>query len=261
MTASPKQIGFAKSLLSERDVPDTFRAFAEEQFTAEVTPKAFGALVIDPLLAAAFKVSPLAAGIYTVDGTVYRVQESKKGTMYAKVQGEDGKFTYDVEAIHRIPAGSEPDAPAEPKQPWTAVPAPKQTVTFKPVTQAHAVPDIAEGTYLFEDQVYQVQKSKLSGKKYAKVLKHGKFTYDPGAIFRLPADAQTVTIAEAIQWGLRFNRCIHCGRQLEKADSVLLAIGPVCAKRHHGLTQKQLIAAQQGATSSEPVADTVPVLI
>jgi hypothetical protein len=72
--------------------------------------------------------------------------------------------------------------------------------------------------------------------------------YDPGAIFKLPLDAKPVTLQEAIGYGLTHNQCIFGGHPLSAVKSVLLAIGPVCAKREFGLTQTQLIKAQQDFT-------------
>ena len=106
-----------------------------------------------------------------------------------------------------------------------------------------AVAVLEPGTYYVNEKVYQVVSSK-AGNPYAKVMDEaGKFVYDKGAIYKLPADAKRVTVQEAIAYGLKFGHCVHCGHGLKKEDSILLAIGPVCAKREHGLTQKQLIAA------------------
>lgn len=116
-----------------------------------------------------------------------------------------------------------------------------------PVAGAKQVAALAPGTYWHDDTVYSVALSKSSGRRYAKVLDvaSGKLVYVSGAIYKLPADAQPVTVAEAMAFGLRFGRCIHCGHALETKDSVLLSIGPVCAVNHHGMTQKQLILAQR----------------
>lgn len=41
---------------------------------------------------------------------------------------------------------------------------------------------------------------------------------------------------------------------LEKTESVLLSIGPVCAQTHHGMTQKQLVKLQQEKVASLDLA-------
>lgn len=106
-------------------------------------------------------------------------------------------------------------------------------------------PVLAAGWYLVDGTVYRVQKSKGSGNNYAKVLRDGALVYEPGAIFKLPLDAKVVTLQEALAYGLKHNHCIFGGHPLSAAKSVTLAIGPVCAKREFGLTQTQLIKAQQ----------------
>lgn len=113
-------------------------------------------------------------------------------------------------------------------------------------------PTLGEGTYLVGDDVYQVATSKRTGKAYAKVLRDGGFEYDPGAIFKLPLDAQPVTLQQAIGYGLKHNRCIFGGHPLTAVKSVTLAVGPVCAKREFGLTQSQLIKAQQAMSAPAP---------
>src|SRR6201999_516030 len=69
---------------------------------------------------------------------------------------------------------------------------------------------LAEGIYLVDGTVYQVARSKTSGKAYAKVLdpEAGKFLYAPGAIFKLPADAQPVTVDDALNFGLAHGICV-----------------------------------------------------
>lgn len=114
---------------------------------------------------------------------------------------------------------------------------------------------LGPGTYLVGDEVYQVVKSKSSGKAYAKVLRDGGFEYDPAAIFKLPLDAQPVTLQQAIGYGLKHNRCIFGGHPLRAAQSVMLAVGPVCAKREFGVTQAQLIKAQLALTAPAPATE------
>jgi hypothetical protein len=115
-----------------------------------------------------------------------------------------------------------------------------------------AATELAEGTYLVEGTVYQVVRGKPKkswggemrpGRLYAKVLdvEAGKFEYASGAIYRMPANAEPVSIEQAMAFGLKHGHCIHCWHALEAHDSVLLSIGPVCAKTHHGVTQAQLV--------------------
>jgi Family of unknown function (DUF6011) len=106
-------------------------------------------------------------------------------------------------------------------------------------------PTLGIGTYLVEGIVYKVVKGRQRGKLYAQVLKDGSFTYESGALFRLPLDSQPVTLQQALSYGLAHGQCIYCGHSLTAVKSLLLAIGPVCARRELGLTQVQLVKAQQ----------------
>lgn len=105
----------------------------------------------------------------------------------------------------------------------------------------------AEGIYLVEGDVYQVATSKASGRRYAKVLdtRTGKFYYVTGAIYKIPADAQMVTIDQALDFGLKTGMCIK-GHPLTDPLSIKLGIGPTCCRKMFGMTQAQL-AKQRSA--------------
>jgi hypothetical protein len=92
---------------------------------------------------------------------------------------------------------------------------------------------------------------------YAKVLnpESGRWVYDGGAYRAHANTAEPITIERALELGARYGRCIYCGRELSAVDSVILSIGPVCAEKHHGVSQAELIAMQHEADAQrEPVS-------
>jgi hypothetical protein len=123
----------------------------------------------------------------------------------------------------------------------------------KPVAQLPALE--AGKVYVSGDVVIRVQKNRQSGRSYALVLDNesGRFEYDGNAYRAYAATAEPISFERAAELGMRHNRCIHCSRDLTAEDSVLLAIGPVCAQKHHGVSQSDLVArmrAIQGELSA-----------
>lgn len=101
------------------------------------------------------------------------------------------------------------------------------------------------GMYRRDGDIFKVQKSKSSGRLYAKRLVQigGKrltepgevvqfeFQYESGAIFRLSA-ADKLSLEEAQQFGIQYGVCCVCSATLKDAQSVELGIGPVCRRRY-----------------------------
>ena len=118
------------------------------------------------------------------------------------------------------------------------------------------VAQLEEGTYADGDVILRVQISRESGRRYAKVLDAvtGRWVYDGNAYAAHANTAQPITIERAMELGARFGRCIHCGRELSAVDSVLLSIGPVCAERHHGVSQAELVRLQREADAQRETA-------
>jgi hypothetical protein len=106
-----------------------------------------------------------------------------------------------------------------------------------------ARPDITEGYYLMDGEIYKVQPSKTTkGRIYASVLtetldtdKNGvrkwKFQYSTGAIYKLAASGDRLTLDAAKNFSALTGTCAICGRHLTDKDSVERGIGPVCIKK------------------------------
>lgn len=97
------------------------------------------------------------------------------------------------------------------------------------------------GLYLVDDTVFEVKKSRESGRSYAKRLAGKSFVYDPTAIREIPADAQPMSVDEALSFGVRHGVCVK-GHELTDELSIRLGVGPTCCKTLFGKTQRQLLA-------------------
>ncbi len=111
---------------------------------------------------------------------------------------------------------------------------------------APADPVTEEGLYLHDDRVYKVQRSKTSGRLYAKVLTvtipearrlteagevvNFDYTYAPGA-FRVLSASDRLTAERAESLSIVYSWCIRCGRALKRAESVQAGMGPVCRNK------------------------------
>lgn len=104
-----------------------------------------------------------------------------------------------------------------------------------PRKAAGATVKAEEGFYLYEGDVYRVQRAKSTGNPYAKILVPDTFgsaswAYAPGAIKKL-ADAPKLTLEAASEMGHHYGVCMVCGRTLTAEESVQAGIGPICANR------------------------------
>lgn len=108
--------------------------------------------------------------------------------------------------------------------------------------------ELVEGIYRFEDQTYKVQRSKGSGRLYAKVFRTfdadeaaayaeshakpraGAFEYATGAMRRLRPEHK-LTLEQAKAYGRELVFCVVCGANLENEVSRAAGIGPVCGGR------------------------------
>ena len=91
------------------------------------------------------------------------------------------------------------------------------------------------GMYRVGDDWFKVQKSRQSGRMYAKRLVvhspgQASFEYDSGAIRGITPDHR-VTLEEAQQFGHAYGVCCNCGALLTDPKSVAAGIGPICAGR------------------------------
>lgn len=104
---------------------------------------------------------------------------------------------------------------------------------------------LTPGMYKSGEDIFKVQKTRDGERLYAKRLVQiggrrlvdateevvdFEFEYAPGAMRSLTL-ADRLPVEEAKALGLRYGRCIVCGRHLKDAYSVQNGIGPVCIKR------------------------------
>lgn len=104
-----------------------------------------------------------------------------------------------------------------------------------------ADPVTEPGMYLSDGRVWAVVRAR-AGHLYAKVRDaDGGWTYASGGLRRLSA-ADRITAEQAHEHGARTGICIFCNAELDDADGlgVRVGVGPKCAPKHLGLTQRQL---------------------
>ncbi len=107
--ASEKQIAFINKLMGEKDVPEVLSVAIGSLvlITPDLVTKASASSMIDKLMALPSKTQAKAkvnveAGIYTLDGSIYKVQVSPTtGRAYAKVFNEGG-WVYATGAINKM---------------------------------------------------------------------------------------------------------------------------------------------------------------
>jgi hypothetical protein len=105
------------------------------------------------------------------------------------------------------------------------------TLKNSPYSSRPASPDLTEGMYRTDTgRIFKVQRSRESGRLYAKELLNGTFTYAQGAM-RLLTPADRMSLADAQAYGRRTGMCCVCGRELTNPESVQNGIGPICAGR------------------------------
>jgi hypothetical protein len=111
------------------------------------------------------------------------------------------------------------------------------------------------GFYLHEGLIYRTKKAQ-AGHLYMMVRTPNGWEFARGAIRVVPASAK-ITPEQASQHGLTTGICIFCDAVLDDADGLgkIVGVGPVCARKYLGLTQRQL-AARIGANAAPeaPVA-------
>jgi hypothetical protein len=109
---------------------------------------------------------------------------------------------------------------------------------------AHATVAVTEpGVYEKDGVIYVVKWNKEKTRLYAKQIRELnstriteagtvveiEFDYAPGAVYKLtPGDK--MPLDKAKEYTIRYGRCIVCGRDLKKAESVERGIGPICIK-------------------------------
>jgi hypothetical protein len=102
----------------------------------------------------------------------------------------------------------------------------------KPASRVSFV-ELELGMYrLANGDIYRVQRSRESGRLYAKKLDwaNNTFVFESGAMRLITADDR-MTLADAKAWGVETGVCCVCSAFLTDPRSVEAGIGPVCASR------------------------------
>lgn len=96
------------------------------------------------------------------------------------------------------------------------------------------------GFYLSGDLIYKVKVSQ-QGNLYAMRRQDDEWVYERGAVQALRG-SEKVTPEVAVEYGVRTGICLFCNAELDDKDGYghRVGVGPVCAKKHLKMTQKQL---------------------
>jgi len=96
------------------------------------------------------------------------------------------------------------------------------------------------GFYLVGHLIYKVKLSER-GHLYAMRRDENGWQYERGAVQVLRA-TDKVTAEVAMEYGVRTGVCLFCNAELDDKDGYghRVGVGPVCAKKHLGMTQKQI---------------------
>lgn len=114
-------------------------------------------------------------------------------------------------------------------------------VMAKPAKEAKPAVKVTEvGFYLVGHLIYKVKQSE-GGNLYAMRRGESGWIYERGAISLL-SPTEKVTALVAMEYGVRTGVCLFCNAELDDKDGYghRVGVGPVCAKKHLGKTQKQL---------------------
>lgn len=96
------------------------------------------------------------------------------------------------------------------------------------------------GFYMVGDSIYRVKQSQ-AGNLYACLRQNDSWVYARGAVSTLTPNHK-VTPEVAAQYGIRTGVCLFCNAELDDQEGLgaLVGVGPVCARKHLNMTQRQL---------------------
>lgn len=123
------------------------------------------------------------------------------------------------------------------------------TITTEPTASAL-------GFYLMGQVVYRVKQSKTGNLYAMRRTSGGEWVY-AGAPARIGLMATSVITPEvAAQYGADTGICIFCNAELDDREGLgrIVGVGPVCSKKHLGLTQRQLAERLGVDPDAKPVA-------
>lgn len=97
-------------------------------------------------------------------------------------------------------------------------------------------PEPEAGMYRAGETIYRVYLGQRSGRMLVKMVVGDQETgynyeYVGAAAYKLPKDAEPLSLDEAKAWGKMTGTCCVCARRLDNPESVEAGIGPVCAGR------------------------------
>lgn len=149
----------------------------------------------------------ISEGLYKFGDTLARVKISQtSGKPYALVKNlETGAWEYTPGGVSKLRASDKVEE------------APKVAA------------QVTEGFYAYGAGCAEVVKSGR-GFLYAKVLdvQTGQWSYAKGLVSQLKPEDR-LTLSQAAALGKRWHRCMCCGKELTKQESIDRGIGPVCA--------------------------------
>lgn len=117
---------------------------------------------------------------------------------------------------------------------------------------------VDDGFYLVEGALYKVKTSR-GGNSYAQERVNGVWHYrGRPARFGITADHR-VTPEIAAAHGAATGICIFCNAELDDAEGLgaVVGVGPVCARKHLGMTQRQL-ADHLGLSAAAAAPEAAP---
>lgn len=108
-----------------------------------------------------------------------------------------------------------------------------------PDAPANPITDL--GFFMKDGEVYKTKRSQAGNLYVMKRLANGSWEYVRGGL-RIISNDDRINPEQAAQHGLAFGICIFCNAELDDQDGLgkIVGVGPVCARRHLGLTQRQL---------------------
>lgn len=221
--ASPKQVGFLRSLLASRDygvlsgsgadlISSVIEAIPSGHVSLRVASSAIDLLLTLPVVAD----TPRPA--------------SEKQISYVK----------SLLATRAIPDISQALWDGVVVEDLTAAQASRAIDTLSSYPRrAESQDEPQDGIYIDEttDRIYKVYKMVHgSGRQGVKVLESrgdtsGQFVYQGLAVRNLPKTARRMTLDEAKEYGRIYGFCIRCGATLTDEMSISEGIGPVCGQR------------------------------
>jgi hypothetical protein len=105
---------------------------------------------------------------------------------------------------------------------------PREAAAKAPESNAKA--PVTIGGYIYQGRVFNVYKARGGSHLLVREFIDGTWEY-VGSVYKLPHDAQRMTLEESQAFGRQYVQCCQCGRTLTNKESKAAGIGPICAGR------------------------------